>query len=133
MKLAASLSTAIAVFVLPFLIGGCGDARDAAPAGPQTQADVQTESAAPAEPPTGTTARDVTYRCESGREGSIVVDVPDLTGLADRLDRIQPCEYDQGVASATLTVTCHSSPLVVHLTAAGGRVEQPSNEALCLN
>jgi hypothetical protein len=40
----------------------------------------------------------VSYRCTSGREGTIVVDVPDLGQLADQIDRIQPCEYDHGVA-----------------------------------
>lgn len=132
MRLAAPLATAITVLVLPVLITGCGEAGGAAPIGQQTQEDIQTKSAAPAERPTGTTARDVTYRCSSGREGTIVVDVPDLDRLADRLNRIQPCEYDQGLSRATLTVMCRSNPLVVHLTGAGGHVEQPPREALCL-
>ena len=84
-------------------------------------------------PPTETTtARHVSYRCYSGREGTIAVDVPDLGDLADRLNGIQPCEYDQGVSRANLTVMCRSNALVVHLAAASGQVVQPSNDALCL-
>ncbi len=82
--------------------------------------------------PTGTSARDVSYRCNSGREGTITVDVPDLRRLADRLNRIQLCEYDHRLSRVTLTVMCRSSPLVVHVTGAGGHVAQPSKEALCL-
>ena len=103
MKLAGSLSTAITVIVLPVLMTGCGDAGAAAPIGRQTQADIETKPAAPVVRPTGPTARDVTYRCSSGREGTIAVDVPDLDRLADQLNEIQTCEYDQGLSRATLT------------------------------
>jgi hypothetical protein len=61
-----------------------------------------------------------------------VVDVADLDRLADRLNRIQPCEYDQGLSRATLTVMCRSNPLVVRLTGSGGHVSQPPREAVCL-
>jgi hypothetical protein len=130
MKPAASLSTAIAGLVLPVLLAACGGAGAAA-TGPRTSATVQPRSAAPAQRPNGTTAREVSYRCNSGREGTITVDVPDLDLMADRLNGTQPCEYDQGLSRATVTVTCHSSPLVVRLTGAGGQIEQPSNESLC--
>jgi hypothetical protein len=130
MKLGASLTSAVTVLVLPVLTG-CGNAGAAAPIARQTQADIEDTSAAPAVPPTGTTARNVSYRCSSGREGTIVVDIPDLGRLADRLNRIRPCEYDQGVSQATLTVMCRASPLVVQLTVAGGNLQQPSQEALC--
>ena len=83
-------------------------------------------------PPTETTARNVTYRCNGGREGTVEVEVLDLGDLADQLNRIQPCEYDQGVSRATLTVMCRSNALVVHLAAARGQVVRPSNDALCL-
>jgi len=83
-------------------------------------------------PPTETTARNISYRCNSGRAGTIAVDVPDLGSLAHRLNRIQPCEYDKGVSRATVTVMCRSNALVVHLVAASGQVVQPSNDALCL-
>jgi hypothetical protein len=129
MKPAASLSTAIAVLVLPVLLTACGGAGAAV--AERTPAAVQPTSAAPAERPSGTTARDVTYRCTGGRTGTIVVDVLDLGLLADRLNRIQPCEYDQGLSRATVTVTCPSGPLVVRLTGAGGRLDPPSSEALC--
>jgi hypothetical protein len=46
--------------------------------------------------PEGAAAREVTYRCASGRSATIVVDVPDPEDLADILNRIQPCEYDRG-------------------------------------
>jgi hypothetical protein len=83
-------------------------------------------------PPTETTARNIYYRCNSGRAGTIAVDLPDLGNLAHRLNRIQPCEYDKGVSRAAVTVMCHSNALVVHLVAASGQVVQPSNDALCL-
>jgi hypothetical protein len=83
-------------------------------------------------PPTRTAARNISYRCNSGRAGTIAVDVPDLGNLANRLNRIQPCEYDKGVSRATVTVMCRSDALDVHLVAASGQVVQPSNDALCL-
>ena len=82
--------------------------------------------------PTGATARTVTYRCVSGRKGTLAVDVPDLSDLSTLLNRIQPCEYDHGLSDATLVVPCRSRPLNVHLTVAHGRLVQPSDEALCL-
>ena len=128
MKPTAALSIAITGLVLPVLLAACGGAG----ADLQTPASVQPTSTAPAERPGGTTTREVTYRCNSGREGAIAVDVPDLNLMADRLNRIRPCEYDQGLSRATVTVVCHSSPLVVHLTGAGGQIEQPSDASLCL-
>jgi len=83
-------------------------------------------------PPTETTTRNISYRCNSGRAGTIAVDIPDLGNLAHRLNRIRPCEYDKGVSHATVTVMCRSNALVVHLVAASGHVVQPSNDALCL-
>ena len=131
MKLAASLSTAVAALVLPVLITGCGDAGGTAPIGRQTPAEVQTRFEAPAVPPTEMSGRDVTYRCSSGREGTLVVDVPDLDRVADRLNRIQPCEYDNGLSGATLTLMCGSNPLMVHLAGEDGHVKQPSKEDFC--
>jgi hypothetical protein len=74
----------------------------------------------------------VAYRCSSGRDGTLTVDVPDLSDLAAQLNRIQPCEYDRGLSDATLVVPCRSIPLEVHLTVTDGRLLQPSDEALCL-
>jgi hypothetical protein len=102
MRLAASLPTAIIVLALHVLTTGCGGADRAAPTAEQTAADVQPQSEAPALPPDGATARSVTYRCNSGREGTLVIDLPDLDRLAERLDRIDPCEYDNGLSRATV-------------------------------
>ena len=117
--------------VVLLLLAGCGEpgAADAA-AGP---ARATTGARAPetAASPAGSTARLVTYRCRSGRDGTLAVDVPDLRDLAGRLNRIQPCEYDRGVARATVTVPCGSRSVLVHLAAADGRVSQPSDEELC--
>ena len=132
MNLAESATVAISVLVLPLMLTGCGDDRAAAPIGQPTQAAPGSQSAAAAMPPTEITARHVSYRCNSGREGAIAIDIPDLGDLADRLNGIQPCEYDQGVSRATLTVMCRSNELVVHLAAANGQVVQPSNDAICL-
>ena len=82
-------------------MAGCGDPGAGAPTGQQSRGNSGTTSAAPAEFPTGTTARTISYRCTSGREGTLVVDLPDLSRLADVLDRIQPCEYDHGIATAS--------------------------------
>ncbi len=81
--------------------------------------------------PTGTTARTVAYRCTSGREGTLTVDVPYLPDLAERINRIEPCEYDHGLSGATLVVPCRSGPLDVHLTVAHGRLVRRSDEGLC--
>jgi hypothetical protein len=132
MKLAASLSAAITILVLPVLTTGCGVAGAPASIGRQSPAHIEAKSSAPAVPPGGTAARDVSYRCHDGREGTMVVNIPDLDRLADQLNRIQPCEYDHGLSRASLTVMCRSRPLVVHVTAADGHVEQPSKTALCL-
>ncbi len=133
MKLTEWLALASPILVLTLLLTGCGDTgAAAAPIGGQTHNPTAAHSALPAIRPNGTTARDVSYRCNSGREGTIVVDVPALSHLADKLNRIQPCEYDRGVSRATVTVICRSDPLVVHLTGKDGLFAQPSSEALCL-
>jgi hypothetical protein len=132
MRVTAWLSTASSILVLPLLLTGCGETGAAAPIERQTQATTETQSPEPAIRPNGTTAHDVSYRCNSSREGTIVVDVPNLSDLADTLNRIQPCEYDRGVSLATVTVICRSDPLVVQLTGKDGNVAQPSREALCL-
>ena len=131
MKLGATLTAALALLALLLMATGCSDVGTAAPIGRQTHADIEHGSAAPAVPPAGTSARHISYRCGSGREGTLLVDVPDLGTLADRINRIQPCEYDKGLSRATLTVTCRSRPRVVPLTGTGGLVEQPTSEALC--
>ena len=131
MRIRASLRTVVIVLVVPVLVTACGDGGAQQPGGRQGQRDVERESAAPAVQPSGATARAVSYRCRSGREGTLVVDVPDLGILAARLDRVQPCEYDQGLSRATLTVTCRSGPLVVRLAARDGHPVQPSDAALC--
>jgi hypothetical protein len=81
--------------------------------------------------PDGASAREVTYRCASGRSATIVVDVPDLEDLADTLNRIQPCEYDRGFDRGTVPLSCESGPLVVQLRGSGGRVVQPARGTLC--
>jgi len=132
MNLAESATVAISVLVFPLMLTGCGDDGAAPPIGRPTQAAPGSQSKAAAMPPTETTARNISYRCNSGRAGTIAVDVPDLGSLAHRLNRIQPCEYDKGVSRATVTVMCRSNAVVVHLVAASGQVVQPSNDALCL-
>jgi hypothetical protein len=101
MRLAEWLSTASSVVLVPLLLTGCGDTGPAAPSRQQSEGAGQTQSAVPAMPPTGAGARLVSYRCTNGREGTIVVDVPDLSQLADRINRIQPCEYDGGLSRVT--------------------------------
>jgi len=132
MNLAESATVAISVLVFPLMLTGCGDDGAAPPIGRPTQAAPGSQSKAAAMPPTETTARTISYRCNSGRAGTIAVDVPDLGNLAHGLNRIQPCEYDKGVSRATVTVMCRSNAVVVHLVAASGQVVQPSNDALCL-
>ena len=60
-------------------------------------------SQAPAAAPEGSTARQVAYRCASGRSATLVVALPDPADLAAVLDRIDPCEYDGGLRSATIS------------------------------
>jgi hypothetical protein len=98
MTLVERWSAASLLLVVPMLLAGCGDTGPATPGGQQSEASAPTQTAVPATDPTGSGARLVSYRCTSGREGTIVVDVPDLGQLADQIDRIQPCEYDDGVA-----------------------------------
>ena len=59
------------------------------------------------------------------------MDVPDLADLADRLNGIQPCEYDDGMSRASLVVTCPAGPLVVRLTGEDGDLVQPPGGAPC--
>lgn len=105
MRLVEGWATASFLLVVPLLLTGCGGTDPAAPGGRQGEAAALSPSAVPASTPSGPGARLVSYRCTSGREGTIVVDVPDLDRLADQLDRIQPCEYDQGVARATVAAS----------------------------
>ena len=65
MNLAESATVAISVLVLPLMLTGCGGDGAAAPIGRPTQAAPGSQSAAM--PPTETTARNIYYRCNSGR------------------------------------------------------------------
>ena len=108
---------------LPLLLAGCGDSDDVGSGAEPTSSG--TTEAAPALAPEGSTSRSVAYRCASGREATLAVDVPDLRGLATTLNRIQPCEYDDGFESGTVTLACPSGPVVVRLRGSDGRVVQP--------
>ena len=114
---------------LSLVLAGCGSAEGAgstpAAGGPAAT------SAAPALEPEGPTARTIDYRCASGRRATLTVDVPDLRDLADTLDRIQPCEDDQGFESGTLTITCDSGPRQVALRGSEGSLVQPPESSLC--
>jgi hypothetical protein len=131
MNIARSVAAATSALVLAGLLAGCGDADASAPSGPPAAAASPSQADTPALPPTGTTARTVSYRCVSGRAGTLAVDVPDLGDLTDRLNRIRPCEYDHGLERVTLVVTCRSGPVVVHLMDEAGRLAQPADNALC--
>ena len=124
-------SSALSVLSVALLIAGCEGSEPSASGDAGSDPDGGTRSAAPAMPPGGASAREVTYRCASGRSATIVVDVPDLEDLADTLNRIQPCEYDRGFDRGTVPLSCESGPLVVRLRGSGGRVVQPSPGTLC--
>ena len=129
MSLPRWLPGAASGLVVVLIVTGCGGSG-----GVVARPTRSTTGATPEEPatsPEGATARRVSYRCRSGRAGTIVVDVPDLAHLADRVNRIQPCEYDEGLAHAAVTVSCGTGPVVVALRAAGGLVAQPSTDGLC--
>ena len=119
------------LLVCMVLLTACGGSGSAAPGEPALDPGHRTRSAAPATAPEGPTAREVSYRCASGRSATVVVDVPDLTDLADVLNRIDPCEYDGGFQSGTVTLPCGSGPLVVQLAGREGRAVQPSPASLC--
>ena len=116
---------------LPLLLAGCGPS-DQAGSTPEPATDATAKSAAPALAPEGSTARTISYRCMSGRQATIEVDVSDLQDLAETLNRIQPCEYDSGFDRGTVTVTCDSGPSVVQLRGDEGRAVQPPASSLCL-
>lgn len=122
---------AITSLLVCLALTGCGDTGTealAVPAGPDGSA---AGSAAVAVRPSGPTARNISHICRSGRDDTIVVNIFDLADLAKTLNAIQPCEYDQGVMRATVTLACSSQPLVVQLTAAEGNVRQPARRSLC--
>jgi hypothetical protein len=125
--------TALASLALGLGLGlaGCGSA-DGAGSAPEAGGPAATSAAAPALGPDGPTARTIGYRCTSGRRATLIVDVPDLRDLADKLDRIQPCEDDQGFESGTVTITCDSGPRQVALRGSEGSVVQPPESSLCL-
>lgn len=125
-----ALSVLVSLPVLVVLLAGCAGRGDPI-SGQERPADAVAQPA-PAEQPTGTTARDISYRCGSGREATITVDVPDLADLARRLNRIQVCEYDDGIAAASLTIPCRERTKPVRLEASDGQAVQPSATALCL-
>jgi hypothetical protein len=132
MKLARTVAAATSAFVVAGLLAGCGDVGASAPSSGPARPGTATSPADAAVRPTGATARAVAYRCTSGRDGNLTVDVPDLADLAETVNRLQACEHDHGVSHATLVVTCRSGPLVIRLTGTDGRLAQPSDEALCL-
>lgn len=88
------------------------------------------QSAAPALRPSGVSARTVDYRCIGGRLGTITVAVPDLHRLAQVLNPINVCEYDGGLAEASLTIDCDSgSPARIHLVAVDGKLPADTSAA----
>jgi hypothetical protein len=110
---------------------GAGPAAPSASGESATSPGDPTRSASAAAAPDGATAREVTYRCASGRQATLVVDVPDPADLAAVLNRIEPCEYDGGFRSGTVPLSCASGPIVVRLTGREGRMVQPPPDSLC--
>ena len=121
---------AVACFVLclPLLSAGCGQSDQEA-SGAQS-AEVTAGSAAPAVAPEGSTSYTVGYRCRSGREAAITVDVSQLRDLAATLNRIQPCEYDRGFDHGTVIIECPSGARVVPIRGNDGRAVPPSENEL---
>ena len=113
------------------LLAACGGSGSGSPEGPAADPGAGTTSAAPAGAPGGATAREVAYRCASGRRATVVVDVPDPADLAGLLNRMQPCEYDGGFESGSVQLSCGSGRYVVRLAGRGGLVVQPSPDRLC--
>jgi hypothetical protein len=112
------------------LVAACGASEPAA-SGASRPAASGASAGASAAAPEGPTAREVAYRCASGRAATVVVAVPDPADLAGVLNRIDQCEYDGGFRSGTVSLPCASGPLVVHLAGREGRVVQPSPDSLC--
>jgi hypothetical protein len=131
MRVAEASTSAIMVFVVALLIAGCGEAGVAESPGRSTPAAGETSAVYEAVHPTGSAARTVAYRCRSGREGTLVLEVADLRNLADAVNGTMPCEYDDGVAVASFTVRCESGPVVVRLATVGGRVERSATDTPC--
>ena len=80
--------------------------------------------------PVGPTSYPIDYRCRSGREATVTVDVPDLRDLARRLNGIQLCEYDRGFDRGIVTIACDTGPVTVALGGRVGAVVQPSGTRL---
>ena len=112
------------------LVAACGSSEPGA-SGASEPAGSGAAAAESAAAPEGPTAREVAYRCASGRAATVVVAVPDPADLAVVLNRIDPCEYDGGFRSGTVSLPCPSGSLVVHLAGREGRVVQPSADSLC--
>ena len=78
-----------------FAVAGCGGSTAE-----------RTSDATPAIAPSGPSAHDIAYTCRAGRQGSILVSLPDPRQLADVLNPIDVCEYDGGLADVRLMVAC---------------------------
>ena len=111
------------------LVAACGASEPGVSGAPEPAA--SGAATAPAAAPEGQTAREVAYRCGSGRAATVVVAVPDPADLAGVLNQIDPCEYDGGFRSGTVSLPCASGSLVVQLAGREGRVVQPSTDSLC--
>jgi hypothetical protein len=87
----------------------------------------------PALRPIGPTARDVAYRCRDGTHGTLLVSVRDARRLADTLNPLDLCEFDQGLAEVALVIGCTSaSPgTSVRVVAVEGRLPTATGEELC--
>ena len=81
---------------LLLVLAGCGTSDGTGAVEPSR---LPASADAPALPPDGSSAVTVSYRCVSGREGTLTLDLSDGRDLAETLDRVQPCEYDDGIRS----------------------------------
>src|SRR4051812_31229720 len=93
----------------------------------------RTRDAGPAIRPGGASADAVHYRCRSGRQGTITVNLPDPRSVAQVLNPIDVCEFDSGLADVVLRVRCSAGApeTELRITAVDGKLPSSTTRTIC--
>lgn len=83
--------------------------------------------------PTGPSAHTIDYTCRSGQQSSIVLTLPDPRLLADVLNPIDVCQYDDGLVEVSLQARCSAggSRTPARISAVDGLLPPSTAETVC--
>lgn len=118
----APVRPAVTVLGILFFLTSCGGGSH-----------LPVRDASPALAPSGATATTVSYECRGGRRSTITVSLPDPRRLPEVFNPINVCEYDGGLASIKLAVSCDGGPTAspVRVLAVKGELPTTTGRLLC--